>query len=383
MHICFLCSEYPPSNHGGVGTFTRQLGQALVARGHHVTVVGSYPKEEAGSSEDEGVRVLRLPTSPLPKTGFLVHTLRLRRALKRLHNEKPIDVLEGPNSVLAYVSSSFPAPKVLRFHGGHRFFMDAVDRRPKLWRSVLEKVALAKADFLAAVSNYNAETNRRLHNLGQRPIAVLPNPVDTEEFRPRPGLEEEGFILYVGTLAEKKGTHKLIEAIPNVLRHFPAARLWLVGRDWYDPDTGESFRARLQRMVPEDVSDRVAFKGAVDHQQIPNLLARASVCVYPSLMEAHPIAWLEALAAGSAIVASNAGPGPELIEDGVSGLLCDPHRPETIARQLCRLLEDDTLRRRLRAAARARAVERFSVEAITPQNEAFFERCVRDWRRSR
>jgi glycosyltransferase involved in cell wall biosynthesis len=107
---------------------------------------------------------------------------------------------------------------------------------------------------------------------------------------------------------------------------------------------------------------------------LPAAITRASVCVYPSHIEAMPIAWIEAMAAGKAVVASQTGPGPELIDDGVSGLLCNPHDPSSIANQIIRLLKDASLRRRLGATARKIAVERYSLDKIVRQNLAYYER---------
>jgi glycosyltransferase involved in cell wall biosynthesis len=120
----------------------------------------------------------------------------------------------------------------------------------------------------------------------------------------------------------------------------------------------------------------VAFRGVVSQAELPDLLATASVCVYPSHMEAMPVAWLEGLAMGKAIVASQTGPGREAIEHGVSGWLCDPHDPGSIAEAVTLLLRDRSLRQRLGRAARIRALKHFSRHRILRQNEALYERCL-------
>ncbi|MGH9799460.1 MAG: glycosyltransferase family 4 protein, partial [Blastocatellia bacterium] len=122
---------------------------------------------------------------------------------------------------------------------------------------------------------------------------------------------------------------------------------------------------------------RIVFKGMIEHAGLPEMMARASICVYPSHMEAMPLAWLEALAMGKAVVASQTGPGPEAIEDGVSGLLCNPHEPNSIAEKIVRLLKDSELRSRFGQQARQRAINLFSVEALVNRNEEFFAQCAR------
>lgn len=379
MHICFLCNEYPPGQHGGVGSFTQTLARQLVARGHQVSVVGVYPGERAGEENDEGVRVLRLPHAALPGTGFFVNGSRLHRALLHLHHQTPLDIVEGPELSLAVLPKQFPAYKVIRMNGGHHFFAATLGAQPRRWRSWLEQRSFSHADRLCAVSRFVAETTRQLLHLGEQPIEILPNPVDTERFRPQPEIaEQEGLLFFAGTVCEKKGIRQLVQAMPQIVAAAPHARLWIAGRDWHDPQTGASFSEKLRGMIPPALTDRIEFKGAVAHAELPQMMARASICVYPSHMEAMPLAWLEGLAMGKAVVASETGPGPEAIEDGVSGRLCNPHDPAALAETIIPLLRDGALRQRLGAQARLRALNKFSVTALAERNEDFYRRCKQD-----
>jgi len=105
-------------------------------------------------------------------------------------------------------------------------------------------------------------------------------------------------------------------------------------------------------------------------------MAKAAVCIYPSHIEALPIAWVEGLAMGKAVVGADMGPGREVIEDGVSGLLCDSRDAESIAAALLRLLHDPALRERLGQAARQRAERLFSLENLVHENVAFYRKCA-------
>jgi glycosyltransferase involved in cell wall biosynthesis len=113
---------------------------------------------------------------------------------------------------------------------------------------------------------------------------------------------------------------------------------------------------------------------------MPGVMAEASVCVYPSLIEALPVVWLETMAMGKAVVASRTGPGPEIIEDGVSGLLCDPRDSAAIANRVIAVLTKPELRRRLELAARATAVERYAADTLAARNERFYRQCVAERR---
>ena len=87
------------------------------------------------------------------------------------------------------------------------------------------------------------------------------------------------------------------------------------------------------------------------------------------------------MASQKPVVASRLGPGPEVIEDGVDGLLCDPMDPASIADALIRALTDPDLRERLSTNARARAVESYSISRLVDRNLEFYRSCVGQPRR--
>jgi glycosyltransferase involved in cell wall biosynthesis len=201
--------------------------------------------------------------------------------------------------------------------------------------------------------------------------------VDVACFAPRTDVQEvEGLIFFAGTLTEKKGIRQLLLAMQLILEEVRHARLWVAGRDSRDLQTGQSYLSRLEKVLPAACKPHVTFLGPVEHEQMPHLIGQAEVCVYPSHMEVLPLAWLEAMAMGKAVVASQTGPGPEVIEPEVSGLLCDPHDPQSIARCVLRLLKDRPLRQRLAAAARDRAVKTFATSKLVAVNEEFYARCI-------
>lgn len=376
MHICFLCDEYPPGPHGGIGSLTQTMGRAMVARGHRVTVVGIYRVPHRKEDADQGVRVIRLPHSPLPWTGFIVNGARLRAALRRINDDTPIDMIEGPELGFAMLPRSFPSAKVIRLHGGHHFFAVTLGKKPRPWRSWLERRSFSRADHLCAVSHFVADVTRPLLHLGTTPIEVLPNPVDTSHFQPSPETPADGLIVFMGTLCEKKGVRQLVQALPAVLGTVPNARLMLLGRDSHDPVSGGSYAEMLRTLLPHEQTQRIEFAGHVGRGELPAVLARASVAVFPSHMESQGLVIVEAMASGKAVVTTGTGPGPEIVEDGVSGLLCDPHVPASIAQQIIAVLTNSDLRTRLGAAARIRAVNVFSEEALVARTEAFYARCV-------
>ena len=356
MHICFLCNEYPPAQHGGIGTFTQTIARELLRQGHAVTSIGLYPIPAEELHDDCGVRVIRLPQGRVPGLRIATNYQRMQAAIRRVHRQSPIDLLEGSERSFFLVSPQWPIPRNIRMHGGHVFSKLILGQQPDRKKVFEERRSFHVATHICAVSRFVGETTRRRLNLGSRPIPTILNPVDLTLFSPRkPSLEEDGLIVFVGTIFELKGIRQLTDAIPKVVAQYPSARLIAYGRDTTDPATGRSLIEVLRARVPAEFSDRVTFAGGVPRERLPELMAKAAVCVYPSHTEAMPIAWVEALAMGKAVVASRIGPSSEVIEEGVSGLLCDGHDPHSIAAALLQALGSRELRTNLGKAARERA----------------------------
>ena len=377
MHICFLCSEYPPINNGGVGAYTQSLGRGLVKKGHDVTVIGFYRQKSRTEENDEGVKLIKLPDAKLPGIKYYQKARMLEKEILARHKESSIDLIEGPNSANALLSSKLPMAVLMRFHGGHRYFAHTTGRKTLRRRILLEDRALKNSDFYCSVSKFNAQANKILLAKPDMPIDVIYNSVDTDIFTPDPQIKPvKGLFLFIGTIAEKKGVKQLIGAIPTVLEQNPTAALWLVGKDWIDKNTGRNLRKDLEKEIPDKFKDRVVFKGPKPHNEIKDLMNTAEICVFPSLMEAHPVVWLEAMSCARPIVASNTGAAEEIITHLETGFLCNPYRPEKIAEALLYMLEHREEAKEMGLKARTWIIENLSRDQIINENIAMFERIV-------
>ncbi len=379
MNIAFLCNEYPPFGVGGIGSFTKTLAEGLVRNGHQVSIFGIYPSD-AGEHSLSGVTVIKIQSSSVPRFAFAFNSTRLWNAIKKSNQKQKIDVLEAPNSGLALLPKLTPFPKIMRFHGGHVFFSKSTGSPTKMKRAWLERRSIAKADFLCAVSKFNASMNHDLHNLGSRTIKVIYNPVDTNFFSPGDqDLISKGRILFLGNFSSKKGVLELTKAAINVLRLREDFHLMMVGRDWIDPDTKVGNKSLIRKLIPPDLSHRIILRDQIPHSDVPGLISTAEFCVAPSIMEAHPVLWLEIMSMGKAIVASSLGPGPEVVDHMRTGYLCDPKSLDQLTTALFTLIDDSGLRSRLGKAARDKAIAKFGVGSAVDANEIFYENCLGNW----
>lgn len=378
MHIGFLTHEYPPVSHGGIGTFVQSLARRLVAAGHAVSVIGTWRRPHDAVEEDAGVRIYRVRASHLPTARFIPNAIRVRSLLRRLHRTQPFDLIEAAEIGFAFEGRRAVAPRIIRMNGGHHFFTHEAGRSAAPWRAWMERRSFGHAEFVCAASRYVATQTARCLQLDEARIRILHNFVDEEVFAPLPAVPENPLqIFFMGTLCEKKGIRQLIQAMPEVRRSFPGARLVVAGRDLHDPVTHASFRDTVLRpILPADPAAHPEFLGPVAHERLPALIAASAVCVLPSHAEALPLAWLEVLAMGRPLIGGDIGPGREIITDGVTGLLRDPHSPDALAGGIKELLGDAARRADMGRRARAHVLQHFSARAMVPANIAFYAACL-------
>lgn len=366
LHLCLLCNEYPPAPHGGIGSFTLDLAEGLAQAGQAVTVVGVQGDASANTDDfGHGVRVCRTGAVRWRRPWravLLADRLRLRRRVAQLHRESPFSLVEVPDYG-GWLPWGAPAglPLVARLHGANLLYDHELQQPGVPFEHRLERATLRRATAWLAVSRYAAARTATL--CGRRParVDVLPNAVDAELFCPDPAVAvEPGLILFVNSIGPRKGVAQLIAAMPAVLQACPQARLLLLGGEAHRPADGRGYAAQLLESVPPAVRARITFAGAMDrHTGVLAALRQAQVCCFPSLCETFGIAPLEAMAVGKPVIYSRLGPGPEIIADGQSGVLCDPRHPEEIAACLCRVLTDAEFATHLGAAARQRVREHF------------------------
>ena len=230
-------------------------------------------------------------------------------------------------------------------------------------------------DRLIAVSNYVRQSANRHLRVPLDSIELVYNPIDIQYLTAAPtttraellracGLPPDSLILLnVARLSPQKGLLYALRALPAIRKRFPSAHLVSVGAT-----TDPRWLEQLEREATElGVKDHFHVMGG--RRDVIDFLRACDVFIFPSLYEGLGIALIEAMAAGCACVASSAGPIPEVISNGEDGILVPPADPEAIAAAVCRLLDDETLRRRLGDAATKTAFSRFqpqqSADALT------------------
>ncbi len=373
MHICIVCNEYPLENvsHGGIGTVVKLLATEYAKHDVRVTVVGVYSFEQDLHTVKDGVHIHALRKSNFPFLRFMDTSKRLLKEIKKIQSANPIDIIESQENGFAFLRPIKGIKYIIRLNGGHHFFAKSENRKIDFWKGFQEKRSFRRSDFFIAVSEYVRDHTSKYIQFDKQKVRVIFNITDTSKFNKVDQTATiRGRILFIGSIKEKKGVTQLVDSFSIVKSEFPKAQLVLAGR-------GDArFIENLRQRIPKDLVSDVHFLGSVGHDDIPALIATAEVCVYPSHMEALPLAWLEVLASGKPFIGANAGPGPEVVKDGVTGLLCDPYAPIDIATKVIALFKDPELALRLGSQGRADILERFSVEKVIAQNIAFYKEII-------
>jgi colanic acid/amylovoran biosynthesis glycosyltransferase len=269
----------------------------------------------------------------------------------------------GPDGVLALpLAKRLGVPMVTSLRGydvtRSRAGM-AASGRLSLMRYAFGQRALARqCDLFLAVSDALRERAVAAGFPADRTVTLY-NGVDLARFPASVG-DDERTILHVGRLVEKKGTALLLAAFAEVRKAFPAASLVIIGDG---PGRGPLER----QAVRLGLGDSVRFLGAQPPTAVGEWMRRAAILAAPSLAarngdaEGLPNVVVEAAASGLAIVASRHSGIPEAVIDGSNGFLVAEGEAEPLARRLEELLAAPDLRRRMGAAGRALAEERFDV----------------------
>lgn len=369
MNVAFLTPEYPPLPSGGIGTATQQLARGLVAAGHGAWVIAPGPD---GVRDDHGVRVRFHDIAHPRGMGWFVVRRALAGEIRRLSATDGVDLVVAPDWLGLSAGMRTGIPIAVACNGSATYFGAVLHEPVRRQVRAAERLALRSADAVSAVSTFTATETQALFGLDHTPT-VIHNGVDLARFPDHDAPPEPGVIVHLGTLVRKKGTLDLTEAFSGVADAHPTARLVVAGRDAPDRLTGapSTWDLAATTLTPHAATlvDRL---GPVDHDEVATVLRRAALCLFPSHAEANPVAWLEAMAAGRAIVGYAHPWATEIVEHGVTGWLVPPGDVAALTRTVVECLEDPERLRTVGRRARKEAERRFSVDVLVERSVRWY-----------
>jgi glycosyltransferase involved in cell wall biosynthesis len=205
-------------------------------------------------------------------------------------------------------------------------------------------------------------------------VDIIPNPISVPATPHDPSQRDPATLLFLGRFGQRKGIFDLLQALVSIKTRFPQIRLRCGGDGEAD--------AVLARSRELGLRDNVELLGWVSGEAKERELARATIYVLPSYAEGLPMGVLEAMAAGVPTVTTTVGGIPDAIDDGVEGYLVSPGDIDALADRIVALLSDVELRARMGAAARAKALDVFSVQKTLAHVEALYRELGAEPRRT-
>jgi glycosyltransferase involved in cell wall biosynthesis len=383
MKICFICSEYPPGPIGGVGTFTQTAARWLVEHGHQVKVIGTYPDDypAAEYEVDKGVEVYRIK-HPKGKIAWIPSWFKQHDLIKKWVNNQDVEIIEAPDSRGWFTFwGKINVPLLIRANGTETSFASELGNKQNKLTAFLENAGYHRADYYCAVSKYVAQLNERIFHLPKK-HTILYNFLSNTVIKPNVFQREKDLIVFSGTLIEKKGVLELIQASVLLQKKGISHRLVLNGKDHIHKTEG-SMKARLEKLIPDDLKDRYTFNGHLPQERLYQYYAEATAAIFPSFMEAFAFAPMEAMINSCPTIFTKRVSGPELIDDGVNGILVEPSNINEMADAMKSLLTDPEKAAKLGAEGKEKILNTFSVGVCMPKNVAYYESIIKDFKMNR
>jgi glycogen(starch) synthase len=392
--LVFLSQNFPPAPIAGNARHTADIARAMAAMGHHVHVLTRGENHNRVDLE-EGVWVHRLVAGDYPARrladGQTVprhiwnHASTLLDEALRIGRSRRIDVVEGVSwdcETAAFVLDG-RLPVATNIVTSLSNWLDvhpelATDPR---WMAefgapmlALERIIFEKSDLLVAASGAILESIGERYDLSPRVEAVAHCPHGLEDMRALPSWPPASImkpapgklvVLFVGRLEPRKGADILLAAAAKLLSDRADLEFWIAGDNTLKSANGGTEQQRFLATTAGASAGRgVRFLGPVDENELRWLYDACDVFVAPSRFESFGLIFVEAMMFAKPVIGCVAGGVPEVVEEGVSGLLVPPDDPAALGAAISRLADDPSLRTRLGLGGRAAYERRFAAPVV-------------------
>jgi L-malate glycosyltransferase len=378
MKIGITC--YP--TYGGSGVVATELGIELAARGHEIHFI-TYSQPFRLTGREANIHFHEVAVSNYPLFEHPPYDLALATRMAEVAEFYSLDLLHVhyaiPHSVSALLARQMIQAHSSGFSGRTLPFITTLHGTDitlvGLDRSYLPitKFGITESDGVTAISSHLRDRTRELFGI-ESEIEVIRNFVNCDVYvrkpelvaamRPRFAEPHEKLLVHLSNFRPVKRVTDVVEVFARVARALPA-RLMLIG-DGPDRSTAEYLA------IQHGVQDRIHFLGKQDN--VNELLPLADLMLMPSQMESFGLAALEAMACSVPSIATRVGGVPELIEDGVNGLLFEVGDTTAMSTAAIALLQDEPRHQAMSRAARRTAQDHFCASRIIPLYEQYYQR---------
>ncbi|MEY3432104.1 MAG: N-acetyl-alpha-D-glucosaminyl L-malate synthase BshA [Bacteroidota bacterium] len=373
MNIGIVC--YP--TFGGSGVLATELGKALADKGHAVHFITyQQPVRLTGFSANIFFHEVRVPTYPL--FDFPPYETALSSTLVDVVRNNKLDVLHV-HYAIPHASAAYMAKQILAEEQIHIPFITTLHGtditlvgKDKTYAPVVT-FSINQSDAITAVSQNLKEETFSNFDI-KKEISVIHNFVDIKRFNKKPidafkkaiAPQNEKLILHASNFRKVKRIADVIYTFNKIKKEVPS-KLLLVG-DGPERPMAEELCREL------GICDDARFVGK--QQDMEDIYAIADLFLLPSEYESFGLAALEAMAAGTPVVATQTGGIPEIIESGINGYLSEVGDVEDMSKNAIKILSNPLVLESFRKNARSHA-EKFDIENIVPLYENLYEKVIK------
>ena len=382
VKICVVTQQYK-NTFSGVGLHANNLTNALLNDGHRVTLV--LPEDQAPQliSPQLSITTVRKPRFSQNQARWISLSFSFNAVIKKLESQNKFDVIHFTDaresffctpraSMIGHINDTYSAElkTLLEYKKNYPDWL----LRWLYYSTVhyLESRKLHRLNLVVANSQYTANTIINTYPKAASKVRLCYKSVDIERYyaiynrrKESPPSLVRPVILFVGSNMYRKGVPDLIKAAPGVIKEHPQARFIIVGKD-------KSVDRLLKLCYDLKVDRNFEFAGWQSQDSLLSYYQQATVFVMPSLTEALGVTFLEAMAAGVPVIGTNVGGIPEVIQDGINGLLVPVESPCSITDAINQLLSDAQLRERLVQSAFS-TLNNFSVNKMMECTRSLYQ----------
>ncbi|MBO8141713.1 MAG: glycosyltransferase family 4 protein [Firmicutes bacterium] len=388
-----LSWEYPPKVVGGLARHVAHLSRALAEAGHQVVVLTQEAPGAPAREMDGGVEVHRLSVGPPAPRDFPGWVMRLNfemveRAVQLFACGRRFDLVHAHDWLAAYAGKALKhglaVPLVATIHATEHGRNNGLHTDLQRHIGEVEWWLTYEAWRVICCSRFMEHEVRRVFQTPADKIRVVPNgvepprppdPAKDEAFRARFAAPHEAIVFFLGRLVHEKGVQVLLEAAPAILARHPETRFVIAG----EGPAKDGLEARARQL---GVDSRVVFYGYAGDRERDSFLRIAQVAAFPSLYEPFGIVALEAMAAGTPVVATATGGFQEIVRHGQNGLLAVPGSAQSLADNIVALLVAPGFAEKLRRQALADAREKYGWPTVAARTVEVYEDVLAEYERS-
>lgn len=373
MKILIVSQQFR-NTRSGVGLHALNLVKSLISDNHDVTLL--VPKDETPENPVQNLKLETVapPNHHLRQGRWFGLALRFKKKISRILTSEKFDLIHFTDARESFFIEDLKIPIVGNINDTYSadlkpltFYLENYSDGFRRWIyynvvHVLEKNRLRKLDCVIVNSEFTKKTILEAYNLEN--VCLCYKSVDLVAYKTsvlkhmeknKEQLKHPS-ALFVGSNLYRKGIPDLLKALAILKAEGVLLDLKVVGEENVPRDIG---------ILTETLGleQSVEFLGLVPQGKLREYYRNTSLYVLPSLTEALGVSILEALACGVPVVATKVGGIPEIISDGVNGLLVEPHSPGQLANAIRRILEEPELKERFKNNSQD-VLERFSLDAM-------------------